>query len=384
MMHEPARSRETGTRPADEPEVAFGSNEVRLSPGEWGVALVLTAALMLAIPRAWTRIEPLPAGPDFRLPFRLGYDYWTFDRACRRACAEPKTLVVGDSVVWGHYVDTSGTLSHYLNQAVGEERFVNLGVDGIHPVALAGLLEHYGRSIENRSVILNCNLLWMSSKRHDLQVTKEFSFNHPRLVPQVLPKLVPEALRARLPQVPPDIPCYKAKAEERLGIVASRTVPFLRWARHLQVAYFDDLDLPAWTIELPSPDEPPSPEPDARPWTEQGIGPFNAAWVELDTSLQWQYLRRAIEILQGRGNRVFVLVGPFNEHMLTDRSRAVYDKRKQEVEAWLRENGIPHAVPPALPSRLYADASHPLSEGYHVLAEELLKDEQFVRFVEGP
>ncbi len=376
------------------PEVPFGSSEVRLSPGEWAVALALVAVATCAVPAAWQRVEPLPAGPDARVPFRLGYDYWTFQRLGRRAAAQRKTLLVGDSVIWGHYVDSGGTLSHYLNEAGGADRFANLGVDGIHPVALAGLVEHYGRAISGRDVILNGNLLWMSSERRDLQTTKELPFNHPRLVPQVLPKLVPPAMRARLPAVAPDVPCYKAKADRRLGIVVGRALPFLHWTRHLRVAYFDDADLPAWTHEnpyrnpaaavtlvLPSPDEPPSPKPDARPWTDQRIGRFNARWVELETSLQWHYLRRAIDLLQERGSRVYVVVGPFNEHMLTDESLAVYQEQKREAAAWLAKNGIPHAVPAPLPSRCYADASHPLAEGYRELAERLLEEESFVEFL---
>lgn len=394
-MPQDTRNQEADRSAPDPPEIPFGSSEVRLAPGEWAVALVFLAAVAWFVPVGWQRIEPLPAGPDVRIPFRLGYDYWTFDRFCRRACDEPQVLVVGDSVVWGHYVDPGETLSHYLSELDGDRRFANLGVDGIHPVALAGLVEHYGHAISGRRVVLNANLLWMSSKRRDLQVAKEFAFNHPELVPQVLPKVVLDSLRGLAPDAPPDVRCYKASGDDRLGVVARRTVPFLRWTRHLQVAYFDDVDLPAWTIEhpdrnpaaaitlqLPSPDEPPSPPPVAKPWTEQGIPQFNPAWVELETSLQWQYFRRAIRTLEARGNRVFVVVGPFNEHMLTEESLGIYQKRKQEAAAWLRENRIPHAVPPALPSQLYADASHPLAEGYRVLAEQLLADKSFDRFLE--
>ena len=44
---------------------------------------------------------------------------------------------------------------------------------------------------------------------------------------------------------------------------------------------------------------------------------------------------------------------------------------------------IPHAVPAALASDLYADASHPLADGYRVLADRLYEDESFRRFLEG-
>lgn len=356
----------------------LSSSAVRLSPRQWLVAVVLVGLLWLGIPAAWRQIEPLPEGPDLRVPYPLSDDYWTVERHFRQAVSRKETLLIGDSVIWGHYVDRNGTLSHYLNQLTGRQRFANLGVDGIHPAALAGLVEHYGGAVRGRKVVLNCNLLWMSSARHDLQTEKEFSFNHPALVPQFWPR----------------IPCYRETISGKLSNVVGRNVSMLAWVKHLQIAYFDNDDLPYWTIEhpyrspiqaitleLPSPDEPPQRQPVAKPWTEKGIGRFNPAWVELDTSIQWSCFRRIVQTLESRGNEVFVVVGPFNEHMLGDESRRVYQERKHHVEAWLGDNGIPCYVPPPLASRLYADASHPLAEGYRVLAEEMLDDESFQTFL---
>ncbi len=359
------------------PAVPFGSNEVRLTPRQWAAAIAILALAFCCLPILWKRVEPLPSDPEQRVPFRLGYDYWTFSRYSDRACREEKTLVLGDSVVWGHYVSSRETLSHYLNQEAGEERFANLGVDGIHPAAMAGLVEYYGGDIAGKRVLLACNLLWMSSPRHDLQGEKEFAFNHPTLVPQFSPR----------------IPCYRASLSTRLGIAIGREVPFFGWADHLRIAYLDNHDLARWTLEhpyetpagafaagLPSDDESPSPPPDARPWTEQHLSKFNAAWVELDGSLQWRSLRRTVELLRRRGNRVFVLVGPFNEHMLTESSLAVYRQRLRGVEAWLQAEQVPYYIPPALPSETYADASHPLAEGYALLARQLSRQESFARF----
>ncbi len=367
--------------PADNPpDAAPASNAVRLSPGEWLVAAAVLGLLLCCLPPAWKHVEPLADAPDDRIPFRLSNDYWTVQRYFQRACSRQRTLLIGDSVVWGHYVGREETLSHDLNQLGGDRRFANLGVDGIHPLALLGLIEHYGGAVAGRDVILHCNLLWMSSPRHDLRTEKEFAFNHPALVPQFFPR----------------IPCYRASLSARLGHVVTRNVPLLAWTNHLRIAYFDDTDFPYWTIEhpyrsplgaitlkLPSPDEPPSPRPVAKPWTEQGIRPFNPPWVELETSLQWRAFRRTIEILRRRKNHLFVVLGPFNEAMLGPASLDVYQARKRQAKNWFDENGVPCWVPPPLPSRDYADASHPLAEGYRVLARQLLEDAAFRRFQSG-
>ncbi|MBE3070597.1 MAG: SGNH/GDSL hydrolase family protein, partial [Planctomycetes bacterium] len=142
----------------------------------------------------------------------------------------------------------------------------------------------------------------------------------------------------------------------------------------------------AWPIRaealaLGATDEPPSPRPAARPWSEKGIAPFGPAWVDLETSIQWRLFRRTVEVLRGRGNRVFVVVGPFNEHMLTEKSLEAYKQRTSGVAAWLGAEGVPFAVPDALPTEMYADASHPLASGYRLLAERLAASDAFRRFV---
>ena len=211
--------------------------------------------------------------------------------------------------------------------------------------------------------------------RNDLLI----AFNHPDLVPQFYPR----------------IPCYRASISERLGIVVGRSVAFFGWAEHLRIAYFGGDDLSHWTIEhpyenpatavtleLPSPDEPPSPPPDPRPWTEKGIRKFTPEWVALDASLQWRFFQRTVRLLQQRGNRVFALVGPFNEHMLTEEGLKGYTERKEQVAAWLAHpsQAVPHCVPTPLPSRAYADLSHPTAEGYRLLARQLSEQETFQAF----
>ncbi len=364
-------------------EVPFGSNEVRLTLRQWGAAALIAAAVLTLAPLIWRRIEPLTPGADYRLPYRLGNDYWLYARACRLLCTAPDPIpVFGDSVVWGHYVSNDRTLTHYLNaEFAGKARFLNLGVDGIHPAALDGLITHYARPVRRRRVLLHCNLLWMSSPRQDLRTRKEFAFNHPDLVPQFFPR----------------IPCYRRPLSERLGTVIDRNLPAAGWVKHLRIAYFDGRDLPSWTLEhpyadpfarfarpLPAPAEPPSPRPPAKSWTERGLARFDAPWVDLRTSIQWQAFKRAVHRLRSRGNRVFVILGPFNEHMLTPDSWARYLTCRQTVLAWLEARRIPHAAPQPLPGRDYADASHPLAPGYALLAKRLALNPVFRRFLGLP
>ncbi len=330
------------------------------------------------IPLGWTRIEPLDVNEDHRIPYRLGNDYWNYRRTSREVCRGEATLLVGDSVLWGHYVDSQQTLSHYLNVRLDDHEFANLGVDGIHPVALAGLVNYYADAIRDRRVIVNCNLLWLSSPRHDLSSDKETPFNHPALVPQF----------------GADIPCYRATFSERISTIVPRYFRFLGWADHVRIAYYGSDDLATWTLEhpydnplgpvtlaLPSPDEPPSPLPDARPWDAKGLRQVTPDWVPLDKSLQWRFFQQTIQRLRQRGNRVFVIVGPLNEYMLTEQGLATYNERKLAVAAWHEQQGIPCLVPDALPSQTCADLSHPTAEGYALLAQRLAEEESFRRFL---
>ena len=360
-------------------EVPFAANEIRLSLRQWAVVAGVLLAVLLGIPTLWQRIEPFEAGPDYRMPHDLGRDYWTFQRFCREAAAEEKTLWIGDSVVWGHYVPADETLTHHLNRLSGEGQFANLGVDGIEPAAMTGLLKHYGRSVSGRDVVLHCNPLWMSDRQRDLQTTKQRPINHPRL----------------LPQFSPQIPCYKATLSERIGVTIEHRVAFFGWARHLREAYFDSHSVAEWsldhpydnpaaavTLELPSHGPTPMSAEERRPWHEKGAR-STPPWVELETSLQWRFFRESVETLRARGNRVLVVVGPLNEHMFARKPESLqtYVALKQEVEAWLKAEGLPYCIPAPLPSDDYADTSHPLAEGYARLAERLLQDEAFVEFV---
>ncbi len=353
-------------------EVPFGSNGIRLSGWEWIIVAIICLATFYFGPSLWGQLGELKYRTDYRLPYKVSTDYWLYDRLCREVCSQYETVVVGDSVVWGHYVPADAALPHYLNENAGQHKFANLGVDGFHPAALGGLIRYYGQAISNKKVILHLNPLWMSDRKQDLQTDKEYRFHHSKLVPQFRPK----------------IPCYRNSWSKRVSIAAGRHVTFLGWTSHLRTAYFENMDVPTWTMEHPyeNPlravtDELPvakedNPQDD-RSWTERRMTKRDFQWVELETSLQWKLFRRTVELLKARNNTVFALVGPFNEHMLKGESRGVYSRMKSGIETWLVENNIAYYIPEALPSEHYSDASHPLADGYALLAEQLFEDESF-------
>lgn len=357
-------------------EETYGSNAVRLTAGQWAVALAILGTIYFGMPRLWLYLESFEPGPDYRVPYAMSNDYWHYSRYARIASQEAQVLVLGDSVIWGQYVAPDETLSHYLNEQTGSARFANLGINGIHPVAMAGLIKHYTRALTHEKVLIHYNPLWMTSRRRDLQDAAATRFNHPKLAPQFFPS----------------IPSYKASYGERLAVAIARNSLFLGWTAHLRSAYFDEEDLPAWTLEHPyknplnavvaqSPaaraDRMDAPEP----LTQQGIEEQSFPWLKPEESLQWAFFKRSLEILRHRGNRVFVIVGPFNEHMLRDENRVVYAGILGDIEAWLEQNHFPHVVLALLPRELYADASHPIKEGYAILARQLLAQPDFQAFL---
>ncbi len=300
-------------------------------------------------------------------------------------------MLLGDSVVWGEYVAPDGTLSHFLNEQAGAaDRFVNGGLNGMFPLAQEGLIRYYGGALRRQKLILQCNVLWMTSPKADLSSTKEERFNHSRLVPQFRPR----------------IPCYKADANERLSAIIEREVPFIAWVGHLQDAYFGQKSILSWTLEddggsppnypnawkdplsqikmaVPAapqddPDRGPA-SPRHKPWS--GTARFD--WVDLGDSLQWGAFQRMVEVLQARDNRILVVLGPFNEHMIAEENRPAFRKVRDGIAAWLATRGICHVVPETLPSQLYADASHPLTDGYRLLAQRLYQDSTFRGWIEG-
>jgi hypothetical protein len=387
------------------------SNGIRLTGREWLVVGLVTIVLLSLTPAVWERLESFPLEADYRIPHELTYDYWLYEEFARLAADQYETMLIGDSVIWGEYVTREETLAHYLNGQSGQERYANLGLDGAHPLALRGLVAYYAGSITRKNVVLQCNPLWLSSRRRDLQDEQYTDFNHPRLIPQFVPH----------------IPSYREEISPRIGVLVEQLWPVSQWTAHLQQAYYDKADIPSWTLAhpydnpleplthgLPASDQ--SRRPPSVPWYKDGwvlpdagativglmgssfgqghfatgavlarkrnngITPQDYPWIDLETSLQWQAFREVVDLLRQRGNRVFVLIGPFNEHLLTPASKERYQKVKATIAAWLTEQEVDHLVAPPLSRDQYGDASHPLAAGYAALARRL-QEEAFFRTV---
>jgi hypothetical protein len=350
----------------------FGSNEIRLTTSQWLVAIGLVLGTFAILPHAWKRIEPFEPPPDYRIPFVLSDDYWHYERWMDQLTDERRIPLIGDSAIWGEYVTPDETLSQFMNRQLETEQFANGGLNGTHPLALEGLVQHYCGSIRNRQVIVHCNLLWMSSAERDLQTEKELSFNHARLVPQLLRS----------------IPAYRASTNDRIGNQIDHLFALRGLVHHWRIAHFDSLDLHSWSLEHPY-DNPivrlghplaatsRVPRHETISWTERGIEKQDMPWVEASTSLQFESFQRTIATLSARRNRVFVIIGPFNEHLLEPESARHYAVLKEDVAQWLTSESIPHHVAELLPSEEYGDASHPLAGGYRRLAQEIVGNESF-------
>jgi len=356
-------------------DTPYGSNDIRLSLREWLLVwFILTLAFVLP-PIIFERLETFTPSSDYRIPEPYSRDYHLFSRLALDAAKKGAVLVLGDSVIWGQYVPQNETLSAFLTQESGGREFANLGVNGMHPAALAGLLRYHGAAIRNQDVILHCNLLWMSSPERDLQVRKDIPFNHPDLVPQFFPS----------------IPSYRESFSHRVGVVIRRILPFYAWVSHVRITRMDNMDFANWTLQNPygnpltllsssrSPVD--DTRPDPVPWTQKNIALQNMEWVQPADSIQWQGFQKATRTLLDRGNRLLVLVGPFNVHILTEESRAQYERALTDVRDWLEAQELTCLSPPPLESEYYADASHPVAEGYRILSDEVLASDLVQSFV---
>lgn len=384
-------------------QFVYSSHALRLSGRQWVALAGVLAALALLLPATWDRVEPFDPCGDYRLPYEFSQDYWHCARWFRESARRDPVLVIGDSVVWGEYVGLGESLPGQLNRLTGGGRFANLGVNGLHPAAMLGILRYHGGAIRGRSVMVVLNTLWMSSARHDLREAPSegeevrATFNHPALVPQFWPS----------------VPRYTAPFDERVGIVVERASPFLGWVSHLkirgahvgeghkghgQAATGETAEMAQRSAE-PRIDDPlpkpfgafldavpePAPGPHGQPmtWEERGLPVGRIPWPDARESLQWRFFREVVALLRSRGNRVCVFVSPFNPHMQAAESRGRHDAMVREMTAQLADAGVAVLCGAPLPGAEYADASHPLAPGYARLARALMSDPVFREWLSG-
>ena len=376
----------------------YAPTALRLSGRQWGALAGLLALLCGGVPALWVRVERTDVGRDYRLPYAFSQDYWECARLCRDAARSGQVLLLGDSVVWGEYTGPADALPGQLNRLAGRAQFRNLGVNGLHPVALYGLVRHHGGALRGCQVVVVLNTLWMTSARHDLREAPadaeeaEGSFNHPALVPQFWPR----------------VPRYTAGFEERASVVVERALPFLQWVSHLEAksAYArahgvgeddaarpgrpaagstaaaeprvdDPLPRPFAALLTPMPSQDPGAHSPPLSWEARGIPVSRIDWPAADESLQWRFFRTAVALLRARGNRVCVYVSPFNPYLQTPESQAAGAVMVRAMVGQLQDAGVTVCVGSPPPSAEYADASHPLAAGYERLAGELLASQEF-------
>jgi len=311
---------------------------------------------------------------NYRIPYSMGDDYFLYSRYSKHIESGNTIPVIGDSVIWGHYTDSSHTLSANLNNLSHEFKFSNMGLDGIHPAAMNGLMNLYPAGYKKRKIIVGINLLWMSSPRHDLTGAVNSEINHKSL----------------LPQVSISIPSYQPSFEERLSSLITRSVPVFTWIDHIRLTRFAEKSFYAWTMENPHKNvinyfsrdmddfkTPPGIEPDKM--QEQNIN-----WVTPDKSLQWKFMIETLLYFKTRGNEIAAIITPFNTYMMTGNSREQYFSILSEMEKILRANGIIPVIPSKPGKKYFADSSHPTAEGYKLIAEDIMKNREFIKFLKKP
>jgi hypothetical protein len=334
------------------------------------ISILVLAGITAVIPFIFPLTDTASFTGNYRIPYSMGEDYFLYSRYSG-SIADYRIPVIGDSVIWGHYTDSENTLPAHLNRLNAKPLFVNMGLDGIHPAAMNGLIEIYSSGLKNKKVIAGVNLLWMSSARHDLSGPVNSEINHKIL----------------LPQLSQEIPSYKPSFEEKISASITRSIPFFAWIDHLRLSKFAGKSFYIWTMDNPDKsiieyfsnkgDEFKAPEgihPDKM--QEQEI-----EWITTEKSLQWKFMIDTLISLKKNGNEVAAVITPFNTYMMTAGSRKKYFSILAEMEWILRENGITPIIPLIPEKKYFADSSHPNAEGYKLIAEDMMKNREFLEFI---
>jgi lysophospholipase L1-like esterase len=357
-------------------ERVFSSNAIRLSARELLVTAVIAIGIVFfVIPILWRGAENLEMSDNFRLAYDYRDDYWVYEKCVDEAMKKYPVVFIGDSVIWGMYVDNQHTLPAIINRKLHQQVAANLAIDGLHSVAMDGLIRYYGSAIKNKTVFIYLNPLWMNSKKYDLSDEEEMDVHHPRLVSQFSPKLK----------------CYQEPLSTRMSVLLERNLPFYSLLNHIRLSFFDNEDLAQWVIDNPY-DNPVSKisfkldliekehNNSSQDWSEKGITKQDWNWVKLDESTQWAAFSDTLKLLKSRNNKVCVMIGSINPYILTKTSLKKYDELNQAIIKQLKADNVEYVAMPKLPSDYYADASHPLGKGYEIMADTILKTELMKKY----
>lgn len=341
---------------------------LRLSPWEWVAVLIGAAGLLVAVPSMELKGRSTAVEPDYRIPYALSHRYRLYRHYTTLAALQYPALIVGDSVVWGQCAPRDRTLSHHLNEQICTPCFANAGLDAMHPIALEGLLEFHAPAITRKNVIIQFNPLWLMQQGQSTTPSGEPLANRPNLVPRLVGgspgsrQVLVESAWSRLAKIEP----IRAWTDQVLG----SQMDFLSWS------ITHPYENPTTVLTTPLP-----PSEDTFPqrlvaWNSGADAPLlSCSWTQPLKHGQWLAFERILDRLEIRGDRVLVVVGPMNEHMMTPESRQSYRSFIAAVGDRLRARRTAFTVPPVLASDRYADLCHPLAEGYEELARQLIRDQ---------
>jgi len=341
--------------------------------GELKLSILIISLAIIAvitIPKTFPLINETKFTENYRIPYHAGEDYFLFKKHAKFISKTGDIPLIGDSVIWGHYVKEEETLSACLNKKFSI-KFRNSAIDGVHPAAMNGLVENFYDDIKNKKIILGINLLWMSSSRHDLSGEKNNEINH----------------KALLPQFFYNIPSYQPEIEERLSFVIKKNFEFLLWIDHIKINKFASNSFYSWTMEnrdkniidffIPQQTEFIPPQAmETKTFTQRDV-----QWIDVDKSLQWQFTLKTIELLKNRKNSILAIITPFNKYMMTPRSVAKMESIINTMENELQREGVNVIALPMLLPEEFADGSHPTSKGYQKIAAHLSQSSDFLKFI---
>ena len=353
--------------------IPYNANGLRLSAKELlAVAAAVMVAVLVVLPFWHSRSLKVELPDHFRFSYAYRDDYYLYGHVVKAAAAKYDALFLGDSVIWGMYVNNESTLTECLNRRAGRESYGNIAIDGLHPVAMRTLVKEHGRALAGKQVFLAFNPLWVNTPEYDLTGKGDIAVNHPKL----------------LPLFDPTIKANKQSLSERCNALLERKFAFYGMLHHLQLVCFGNKDLKSFIAQNPGTNPLARLHSTVNPleqahalnskidWYDAGLPDQDWPWVMPDASRQWQAFLETIELLKARGNQVTVLLGAINAHMLTPKSAAAYEALRAEHIRILASKEIPTIFMPVLPSNEYGDASHPLAPGYERLADYLAQQIQ--------